>query len=67
MQSFRMHAAGRPNSSNTAAAVVSTNGSRLPHAGDDGDVPEVLKKFVDGSAQLPVKTYFIGGYGEQHS
>lgn len=48
-----------------AAAVASTNRPRLPHAGDDGDIPEALKKYVDGSAQLPVKTYFIGGYGEQ--
>jgi hypothetical protein len=32
-------------------------------AGDDGDIPKALEKYVDGSAQLPVKTYFIGGYG----
>jgi hypothetical protein len=34
-------------------------------AGDGGDIPEQLKQFVDGSAQLPVKTYFLGGYGEK--
>jgi hypothetical protein len=33
-------------------------------AGDGGDIPEQLKQYVDGSAQLPVKTYFLGGYGE---
>jgi hypothetical protein len=33
-------------------------------AGDDADIPEQLKQYVDGSAQLPVKTYFLGGYGE---
>jgi hypothetical protein len=34
-------------------------------AGDGGDIPEQLRQYVDGSAQLPVKTYFLGGYGEQ--
>lgn len=39
-------------------------GQFFEEASDDGDIPEALKKYVDGSAQLPVKTYFIGGYGK---
>lgn len=48
-----------------AATAVHHEGRNRPCvAGDDGGIPQALKKYVDGSAQLPVKTYFIGGYGE---
>jgi len=46
----------------TAVHHVSKTGPCV--AGDDGGIPQALKKYVDGSAQLPVNTYFIGGYGE---
>lgn len=34
-------------------------------AGDDGDVPKALQAYVEGTAQLPVPAYFVGGYGER--
>lgn len=46
-----------------AQSLQHTDGC-LSYAGDDGDIPDALKQYVDGSAQLPVKTYFIGGYGK---
>jgi hypothetical protein len=35
----------------------------LLFADDGGDVPDTLLPFVTGEQQLPVRTYFIGGYG----
>lgn len=34
--------------------------------GNDGDVPAHLALYIDGTASLPVQTWFIGGYGKNN-
>uniref|UniRef100_A0A383W3L9 RRM domain-containing protein n=1 Tax=Tetradesmus obliquus TaxID=3088 RepID=A0A383W3L9_TETOB len=52
------------NSKNGPFDLLLCVGQFFEPGGDGGDIPEQLRQFVDGSAQLPVKTYFLGGYGQ---